>query len=120
MPSLTVAAGRAAARSLTESGPGVTAVACANDLLALGVLQELTRQGVRVPEDIAVVGYDDIEAAAAAVVPLTSVRRPREQLGRTAAQLLLEEVNDPGHQHRHVVFKPELVVRGSTAQLAAA
>ena len=120
MPSLTVPAGQAAARSLIESSPGVTAVACANDLLALGMLQELTRRGLRVPGDIAVTGYDDIEAAAAAVVPLTSVRRPREQLGRTAAQLLLEEVNDPGHQHRHVMFKPELVVRGSSAVLAAA
>lgn len=119
-PSLTVAAGRAAARSLTESSPRITAVACANDLLALGVLQELTLLGVRVPEDIAVVGYDDIQAAAAAAVPLTSVRRPREQLGRTAAQLLLEEVNDPAHQHRHVVFKPELVVRSSSTVLAAA
>jgi len=95
-------------------------VACANDLLALGVLQELTLRGLRVPQDIAVTGYDDIEAAAAAVVPLTSVRRPREQLGRAAAQLLLEEVNDPGHQHRHVVFKPELAARGSTAVQAAA
>jgi len=120
MPSLTVADGRAAARLLAESSPRVTAVACANDLLALGMLQELTLRGVRVPEDIAVTGYDDIEAAAAAVVPLTSVRRPREQLGRAAAQLLLEEVNDPGHQHRHVVFKPELIVRGSSAVPAAA
>lgn len=120
MPSLTVAAGRTAARSLIESSPHVTALACANDLLALGVLQELTLHGLRVPEDIAVTGYDDIEAAAVAVVPLTSVRQPREQLGRAAAELLLEEVNDPSHQHRHVMFKPELVARGSSAVLAAA
>ena len=64
---------------------------CANDLLALGVLQELTAHGLRVPEDVAIVGYDDIEFAGAAAVPLTSVRQPRAQLGRTAAELLLEE-----------------------------
>jgi LacI family transcriptional regulator len=66
------------------------------------------------------VGYDDIDFAAAAAVPLSSVRQPREQLGRTAAQLLLEELRDPHHQHRHVVFKPELVVRGSTDSAVAA
>jgi DNA-binding LacI/PurR family transcriptional regulator len=117
-PSLTVAAGRRAAAELADlparSRP--TAVFCANDLLALGVLQEMTRRGLGVPDDVAIVGYDDIEFAAAAAVPLSSVRQPREQLGRTAAQLLLEEVAEPDdHQHRHVVFKPELVVRRSSA-----
>ncbi|SDG60502.1 LacI family transcriptional regulator [Lentzea fradiae] len=91
-----------------------TAAFCANDLLALGLLQSMTQQGLRVPDDLAVVGYDDIEFAAAAAVPLTSVRQPREQLGRTATRLLLGE-NEPGHEHRHVKFQPELVVRASTA-----
>ncbi|MFD9700337.1 LacI family DNA-binding transcriptional regulator [Lentzea sp. NPDC059081] len=91
-----------------------TAAFCANDLLALGLLQSMTQQGLRVPDDLAVVGYDDIEFAAAAAVPLTSVRQPREQLGRTATQLLLAE-NEPDHEHRHVKFQPELVVRASTA-----
>jgi LacI family transcriptional regulator len=116
-PNLTVAGGRRAAAELAElparSRP--TAVFCANDLLALGVLQELTRRDVRVPDDVAIVGYDDIDFAAAAAVPLSSVRQPRRQLGETAAKLLLEEVADPvRHQHRHVVFEPELVVRRST------
>jgi len=116
-PNLTVASGRAAARQIAEqpAGQRPTAVFCANDLLALGVLQEMTQRGIRVPADIAIVGYDDIEFAAAAAVPLSSVRQPREQLGRTAAQLLLEEIEDgPGHEHRHVVFQPELVVRESS------
>jgi len=61
------------------------------------------------------VGYDDIDFAAAAAVPLTSVRQPRHQLGRAAAQLLLEEALDDGnHQHRQVIFEPELVVRQSS------
>ncbi|RKR91057.1 LacI family transcriptional regulator [Micromonospora pisi] len=116
-PSPTVAAGRdAAARILGQPRSArATAVFCANDLLALGVLQELTRQQVRVPEEIALVGYDDIEFAAAAAVPLSSVRQPRQRLGRTAAALMLEESNDPTvHQHQQVIFEPELVVRESS------
>ncbi|MFY1633031.1 LacI family DNA-binding transcriptional regulator [Solwaraspora sp. WMMB335] len=116
-PSLTAAAGRdAAARVLgMPRSSRVTAVFCANDLLALGVLQGLTRQRVRVPDDIALVGYDDIEFAAAAAVPLSSVRQPRQRLGHTAADLLLDEAAHPdSHRHRQVVFEPELVVRESS------
>jgi LacI family transcriptional regulator len=117
-PSLSVAAGRDIGEKLAslpaEHRP--TAAFCANDLLALGLLQGLTRGGLRVPQDVAIVGYDDIDFAAAAAVPLSSVRQPREQLGRTAAELLLEEVHDAeAHEHRHVVFQPDLVIRESTA-----
>ncbi len=115
--SLRVAEGRRAGERIALLPPDrrPTAVLCANDLLALGVLREMTRQGVRVPDDLAIVGYDDIDFAAAAAVPLSSVRQPREELGRTAAQLLMEEVTDPTrHRHRQVVFEPELVVRESS------
>ena len=92
-----------------------TAVFCANDLIALGLLQEVTRNHIRVPEDISIIGYDDIYFAAAAAVPLTSVRQPRYQLGRAAARLLLEEAADgETHRHRQVIFEPELVIRDST------
>jgi LacI family transcriptional regulator len=92
-----------------------TGVFCANDLLAIGVLQALTTAGLRVPEDVAIVGYDDIAYAAAAAVPLSSVSQPREALGAAAAQLLFEEIDDGGeHRHREVVFQPELVVRASS------
>jgi len=120
-PSLTAASGRTAVGELAglPNAHRPTAVFCANDLLALGVLQEATRRGLRVPEDIAIVGYDDIDFAAAAAVPLSSVRQPREQLGRTAAQLLLEEVEaDSRHEHRHVVFQPDLIVRDSSGRHA--
>ncbi|HKC29521.1 MAG TPA: LacI family DNA-binding transcriptional regulator [Jatrophihabitans sp.] len=94
-----------------------TAVFCANDLLALGLLQDTTRRQLSVPGDLAIVGYDDIEFAAAAAVPLTSVRQPRAQLGQAAMELLLEEATDPrAHQHRQIVFEPELIVRESTAR----
>jgi LacI family transcriptional regulator, galactose operon repressor len=114
---LNVAAGRRTgdqiARLAKRSRP--TAVFCANDLVALGVLQEMTRRGLDVPGDLAIVGYDDIDFAAAAAVPLTSVRQPRAQLGQAAAELLIDEVSFPRtHQHRQVVFEPELVVRESS------
>ncbi|MEH1123159.1 LacI family DNA-binding transcriptional regulator [Micromonospora sp. CPCC 206061] len=116
-PALTVAAGRdAAARILgLPRQARATAVFCANDLLALGVLQGLTHRRVRVPDDVALVGYDDIDFAGAAAVPLTSVRQPRQRLGQTAATLLLEEAdNADAHRHQQVVFEPELVVRESS------
>jgi LacI family transcriptional regulator len=92
-----------------------TAAFCANDLLALGLLQQAVRLGLRVPDDLAIVGYDDIEFAEAAAVPLTSVAQPRHLLGRTAAEMVIEEArNHADHQHRQVVFGPELVVRAST------
>jgi LacI family transcriptional regulator len=115
--SMTVAAGREAGERLggLPASRRPTAVFCANDLLALGLLQELIRQGLDVPNDIAIVGYDDIEFAGAAAVPLTSVRQPRHLLGKAAAELLLEETQNPaGHVHRQIEFEPDLVVRAST------
>ena len=90
---LNVAGGQKAGAEIAAlpTGARPTAVFCANDLIALGVLQEMTRNRIRVPEDISIIGYDDIDFAAAAAVPLTSVRQPRHQIGRTAARLLLDE-----------------------------
>jgi LacI family transcriptional regulator len=113
---LVVAEGRRAGERLVAlpADQRPTAAFCANDLLALGLLQAMTRFGLSVPGDLAVVGYDDIEFAEAAAVPLTSVRQPRELLGRTAARLLLEEASGEFHTHQQVRFSPELVVRAST------
>lgn len=113
---LDVSAGRDAGARLLGLARRPTAVFCANDLLALGVLQSLFAAGVRVPEDMALVGYDDIEFAAAAAVPLTSVRQPAVHMGALAARMLLDEAAaDPGtHEHRQVVLQPELVVRRSS------
>lgn len=69
---------------------------------------------LRVPQDIALVGYDDIDFASATVVPLTSVRQPSQLIGATAIELLLDVTSDPALPPRDVVFQPELVVRAST------
>jgi LacI family transcriptional regulator len=115
---LDVAAGRDAGQRLLGLATRPTAVFCANDLMALGVLQAMFTAGLRVPEDIAIVGYDDIEFAAAAAVPITSVRQPALQIGRTCARLLIAEATETTeetpHDHQRVVFQPELVVRAST------
>ncbi len=92
------------------------AVFAANDLLAVGVLQAVAMlRSLRVPEDVALIGYDDIAFAQATVVPLTSVRQPSEELGRRAVELLLAETDGAG-EPQHVVFQPELIVRRSTGR----
>jgi len=91
------------------------AVFCANDLVALGVLQSLSSRGLRVPEDIALIGFDDIDFAAAAVVPLSSIAQPSRLMGETALRILLSESDDPSRASEQVVFEPELVVRASSA-----
>jgi LacI family transcriptional regulator len=113
---LDVPAGRDAGARLLGLSPRPSAVFCANDLLALGVLQSLFAAGISVPQDMAIVGYDDIEFAAAAAVPLTSVRQPAAAMGRLAAEMLMSEtgVEADAHEHRQVVLQPELVVRGSS------
>ncbi|WP_253829304.1 LacI family DNA-binding transcriptional regulator [Prauserella aidingensis] len=112
---LDVEAGRDAGSRLLGRSPRPTGVFCANDLIALGVLQTLVAAGVAVPDDIALVGYDDIDFAAAAAVPLTSVRQPAAQMGATATELLVREIaGDEQHVHENVEFAPELVVRRSS------
>jgi LacI family transcriptional regulator len=116
---LTLAAGRDAAHRLLGLPHRPTAVSCADDLLAPGVLQALYEARLRVPDDIAVVDYDDIDFAASAVAPLTSVRRPAVALGRHAGRLLIENTaRDVSHEHTRVVLQPELVVRRSTMGLS--
>ncbi|MDQ0577672.1 LacI family DNA-binding transcriptional regulator [Agromyces albus] len=92
------------------------AIFAANDLLALGLLQALIVDGrMLVPEDIALIGFDDIAFASAAAVPLSSMRQPSAMIGRTALRILLEETSDPDLIPRQTVFLPQLVVRRSTA-----
>ncbi len=120
-PAMDSDSGVSAARELLTlpAAERPTAVFAANDLLAIGVLQGFVSSGLAVPGDVAIIGYDDISFAASAAVPLSSVRQPRQGLGRRAAELLLEEIeaqrDDRPHEHRAVQFTPELVVRRSSA-----
>ncbi|MEO5874117.1 MAG: LacI family DNA-binding transcriptional regulator [Streptosporangiaceae bacterium] len=107
---MTANAGQQAARRLLEHRTLPNGILCANDLLAIGLVNELTRSGVKIPQDVAVVGYDDIDLATTAVVPLTTVRQPRRELGRIATELALTDADN-----RHVMLVPELVVRESAS-----
>jgi LacI family transcriptional regulator len=113
-PALTATAGQHAAHRLLELAPVPSAVFCANDLLAIGVVNELVRLGVKVPAEMAVIGYDDIELAATAAIPLTTVRQPRHALGWAAAEMAIAETADSTeHDHQHMVLTPDLVIRES-------
>lgn len=118
-PALSVLAGRAAGEEIRRrpADERPDAVFCANDLLAIGILQALTMLGdIAVPRDIALIGYDDIDFAQSAVVPLSSISQPSRQLGSSAIELLVDEMSrSPQTPPRHVLFQPQLVVRASTA-----
>lgn len=107
-----VSAGRAAGVAAARLDPLPDAIFCINDLLAAGALQSFEREGLRVPDDVAVIGYNDIAADAWSLSSLSSIRQPHEAFGTTAMELLLEQLD--GKPPRQVVFDPELIVREST------
>jgi DNA-binding LacI/PurR family transcriptional regulator len=112
---LTMNAGHAVVSGLLDQAVAVTASICATDLLALGMMAELQQRGLSIPDDMSLVGYDDIAYSVIAAVSLSSVRQPREEMGHTAADLLFEEIARPGdHRHQHKMFVPELVARASS------
>ena len=115
IPTLTMDGGLRATQELLESprAEWPDAIFGANDLVALGALQACLGAGVRVPEDLAIMGYDDIGFAAQAAVPLTTVRQPAYELGRVAAEILLADAGPGPDVARHVTFTPELIVRAS-------
>ncbi|MCA1588178.1 MAG: LacI family transcriptional regulator [Chloroflexi bacterium] len=108
-----VEGGALAAESLL--GSGVTAIACYNDLTAIGALRTLRRAGSHVPQDVSVVGFDDIEMAAWTDPPLTTIRQPTGELGRWAVARLLSALDGTeSNALEPRELEPELVVRGST------
>ncbi|GAA3721666.1 LacI family DNA-binding transcriptional regulator [Streptomyces tremellae] len=106
--------GARAMRELLERRPGLDAVFAASDVMAAGAMQVLREAGLRVPRDVAVVGFDDSIVARHTDPPMTSVRQPIEEMGRTMAHMLLDEIAHPGLPHRHVALATELVVRESS------
>lgn len=96
-------------------GGGFDAVACANDAVAVAVIRTLERDGVRVPRDVSVVGFDDVLLARLVSPQLTTVRQPLGAIGAAAVRLLVERMADRARAARQVVLPVELVVRGSTA-----
>jgi LacI family transcriptional regulator len=107
--------GEEAALKILELDQLPTAIFCANDLLALGVMRTLLANKVRIPDQISLLGYDDIAFAPSAAIPLSSIAQPAYQMGITAADLLLSECEDGDeHNHQQIRFQPQLVERAST------
>lgn len=107
--------GEEAALKILELDQLPTAIFCANDLLALGVMRTLLANKVRIPDQISLLGYDDISFAPSAAIPLSSIAQPAYQMGITAADLLLSECEDGDeHNHQQIRFQPQLVERATT------
>jgi DNA-binding LacI/PurR family transcriptional regulator len=107
--------GRAAMERLLERAPDLDAAFVASDLMAIGAIGALRSAGRSVPDDVAVVGFDDSQLALTTQPALTSVGQPIEEMGRELARLLLGEIRSPGGAPRRVILGTRLVVRGSSA-----
>lgn len=97
-----------------------TALFCVNDFIALGVMQHVLARGLRVPQDLAISGFDDIALAPYMPVPLTTVAQPKYEIGVHAAQLLLDQIGHAEPDHREIVLPTTLVIRSSTGPVTAA
>jgi DNA-binding LacI/PurR family transcriptional regulator len=106
-------AGARGAERLLRSGPLPTAVICANDLVAVGLIDRLEQDGVHIPDDVSVVGYDNTFIAALNHIRLTTIHQPRWEMGREAFQLLLERTDGRAHRATRV-HAPQLMIRSTT------
>jgi len=109
-----IEAGERAVEQLLAQGQPFTALFCSNDEMAIGALRALRSHGLRVPEDVSVVGFDDIRFARYTSPPLTTIAQPKNALGREAMSMMLELLNDAEVPPRKRVLTADLVVRGST------
>jgi len=106
--------GARAMRELTGRAPDLDAVFVANDPMAMGALEALRSLGPRVPEDVAMIGFDDIADAAFTDPPLTTVRQPLEEMTKALAELLLRRIEGLGEEDESAVCATQLVIRAST------
>jgi DNA-binding LacI/PurR family transcriptional regulator len=93
---------------------GATAVVASSDLMALGAIRAVRDHGLDVPHDVSVVGFDDTELMSFTDPPLTTVRQPVRSMSEHTTSLLLEQIDGSKPTNREFLFRPELVVRGST------
>jgi len=100
-------------------GDGATAVACHNDMLAIATMDRIERQGLVVPQDISVVGYDDIPLAAHRRIKLTTVQSDAGEMGRRAVELVLGAARDARHVSHREIMPAQLIVRSTTMRAAA-
>lgn len=109
-----IEAGERAIEMFRTQGRTFSAVFCSNDEMAIGAMRALSSAGLRIPEDVSVIGFDDIRFSRYTTPPLTTLSQPKNALGREAMTMLIEILNDPTVPPRKRVLSAELVVRGST------
>ncbi len=102
---------------LLERKLGITAIFVANDQMAAGAFQALREAGLRIPEDISVVGYDDVFWARYLYPPLTTIRQPLREMGQAAARIALNSLQDGETEVVRRRFEPKLVIRQSVASI---
>ena len=107
--------GTLAIKKRLASHPDLTAVFASSDPLALGAITAARELSRNVPADLSVVGFDDMIIARHATPPLTTIRIPRVEMGRSAARTLLDLVDNPAHARRKVLYTPQPVIRSSSA-----
>jgi LacI family transcriptional regulator len=112
---MTESEGERRCRELLARGAEFTAIVAANDLVALGCYDVFEAEGISCPDDVSLVGFNDMRFADRFDPPLTTIRIPHSEMGMRAAELLLEQIHDPDAPARHELLEPTLVVRGSTA-----
>jgi DNA-binding LacI/PurR family transcriptional regulator len=111
----TAESGARAAKEVLDGGEPFTAICCASDETAVGAMQTLRNHGLKVPNDVSIVGFDDIPLSQYLDPPLTTVRQPTDRLGFEAVSILLEQLRNPKFEPRMLVLPTEMMVRGSTA-----
>ncbi|MGB2079213.1 MAG: HTH-type transcriptional repressor PurR [Vibrio sp.] len=95
-----------------------TAVFCFNDIMALGLMSRLQERGIRIPDDISVIGYDNIESSPYFSPPLTTIHQPKRRLGKTAVEILLARIKSKEHEPRIFEMQPELIERSTVKDLS--
>lgn len=98
-------------------GQGVTAIFACNDMMALGVYKQAVNYNISIPQDLSVIGFDDIFIADSLIPPLSSIAQPSARLAKVVVEQALAAINDPDHKNEVIVFDPILMIRGSTKAL---
>jgi LacI family transcriptional regulator len=116
-PSLDFLSGEHMAPLILEAGPMPDAIFCGNDTTALGVMNYFYKQGIKIPEDVSFLGYDNVSYAESALIPLSTVSQTPFHLGFTMGTHLIEELTGgPGHLHQNVIIQPQIIERASTSR----
>lgn len=110
----TIEEGYTCMRQLLERGENVKTIFCGCDVIGIGVIEAILEKGLKIPEDIKVAGYDDIDFAAYLRVPLTTVRQPKNLIGCKGTEVLINKIDNELKEAQHAILKPELVIRQTT------